>query len=351
MDWLKADLLELVAIHGPSGFEGPVAEWIHKRIESCVTRVEIDGVGNVLAVKDGPPGSPVLMLMAHMDQVSMVVTAIIDGFVRFDYVGSIYPACVVAHPVLILTESGPVPGVVGSPSYHMGQNALDRLWIDVGGRVARVRVGDPIVFDSVPRWLDDDENILAARSLDDRTGCAILLELARRFRTVPLDATVIFTFTVQEEVFARGAQFAAKHVHPRWVIAVDGGTAQNPSLPPEANCPAFDDGLIVRRYETIKPQRGVLTYWADPGLVRALARAADRTGARLHYDARYNVYTDAAGASESWMDIKCTTLSTPRRYGHAPLEVVHMGTLGKAVHVLDAFLRAEHAATSGGARG
>jgi putative aminopeptidase FrvX len=342
MNELKHDLLELVGLHGPSGFEGPVAEWIRKRVESSVTHVEIDGVGNVLATKAGPPGSPVLMLMAHMDQVSMVVTSIPDGFVRFDYVGSIYPACVVAHPVLILTDSGPVPGVVGSPSYHMGQTALENLWIDVGSRVDRVRVGDPIVFDSVPRWLDDDEKILAARSLDDRTGCAILLELARRFQTVKLNTTVIFTFTVQEEVFARGAQFAAKHVHPRWVIAVDGGTAQNPSLKPEANCPPFDDGLVVRRYETIKPQRGVLTYWADPGLVRALARAAERTGHRLHYDARYNVYTDAAGATEAWMDIKCTTLSTPRRYGHAPLEIVHMDTIGKAVTVLDAFLRAEH---------
>jgi endoglucanase len=342
MDALKHDVLELVALHGPSGFEGPVAEWIRKRIEPCVTRVDVDGVGNVLATKDGPPGSPVLMFMAHMDQVSMVVTAIPDGFVRFDYVGSIYPACVVAHPVLILTDSGPVPGVVGSPSYHMGQTALDNLWIDVGGRVDRVRVGDPIVFDSTPRWLDDEEKILAARSLDDRTGCAILLELARRLERVPLDATVIFTFTVQEEVFARGAQFAAKQVHPRWVIAVDGGTAKNPSIGPDANCPAFDDGLIVRRYETIKPQRGVLTYWADPELVRALARAAEKTGARIHYDARYNVYTDAAGATEAWMDIKCTTLSTPRRYGHAPLEIAHMDTLGNAVAVLDAFVRAEH---------
>ena len=344
MDELKRDLLELVALNGPTGFEGPVAEWIRKRIEPYVTRAEIDGVGNVLATKEGPPGSPVLMFMAHMDQVSMVVTAIPDGFVRFDYVGSIYPACIVAHPLLVLTESGPVPGVVGSPSYHMGQSGLENLWLDVGGRVDRVRVGDPIVFDEAPRWLDDQEKILAARSLDDRTGCAILLELARRFKDVPLNATVIFTFTVQEEVFARGAQFAAKNVHPRWVVAVDGGTASNPSIPATANCPPFDDGLVVRRYETIKPQRGVLSFWSDPQLVRALTRAGERTRVPIHYDVRFNVYTDAAGATESWMDIKCATLSTPRRYGHAPLEIVHMDTLGKAVTVLDAFLHQEHGA-------
>jgi putative aminopeptidase FrvX len=169
------------------------------------------------------------------------------------------------------------------------------------------------------------------------------LELARRFKDVKLDATVIFTFTVQEEVFARGAQYAAKIVHPRWVIAVDGGTAHNPSIPPEMNCPRFDNGLVVRRYETIKPQRGVLSFWSDPDLVRRLTQAGERTGIPIHYDVRFNVYTDAAGATESWMDIKCATLSTPRRYGHAPLEIVHMDTLGKAVTVLDSFLREEHA--------
>ena len=342
MEDFRHDLLELVALNGPSGFEGPVAEYIRNRVRPFVTRAEIDGVGNVLATKQGPPGSPVLMFMAHMDQVSMVVTAIPDGFVRFDYVGSVYPACIVAHPLLVLTESGPVPGVVGSPSYHMGQANLDNLWLDVGGRADRVRVGDPIVFDSTPRWLDDDQKILASRSLDDRTGCAILLELARRFEDVELDVTVIFTFTVQEEVFARGAQHAAKTVHPKWVISVDGGTARNPSIPPEANCPPFDDGLSLRRYETIKPQRGVLTFWADPDLVRQLTRAGERTRIPIHYDVRFNVYTDAAGASESWMDIKCAALGTPRRYGHAPLEIVHLDTLGKAIVMLEEFLRTEH---------
>jgi putative aminopeptidase FrvX len=88
----------------------------------------------------------------------------------------------------------------------------------------------------------------------------------------------------------------------------------------------------------------VLTFWADRELVRQLVRAGERTRVPINYDVRFNVYTDAAGASESWMDIKCATLSTPRRYGHAPLEIVHLDTLGKCVSVLDAFLRQEHGA-------
>ena len=126
-----------------------------EKIAPYALRVEIDEVGNLLAYKDGPANSPVLMIMAHMDEVSMVVTSTHGGFVRFEFVGSINPVAIVGQPMLILTESGPVPGVTCSPSVHLGQK-LERPWLDVGGRIDRVEPGDPIVFDTAPRWLDDD---------------------------------------------------------------------------------------------------------------------------------------------------------------------------------------------------
>ncbi len=179
MDQIREDLLDLVQIPGPSGFEAPVAEWISEKIQPYVSNVEIDGMGNLLAVKKGAPGSPVFMIMAHTDEVSMVVTYAGDGFVRFDYVGSINPAVVVGQPVRVLTQSGPIPGVVCSPSVHLSQS-LAELWIDVGPRVGRVEPGDPIIFDTTPRWLDDEEKVLATKAADDRTGCAVLIDTARR---------------------------------------------------------------------------------------------------------------------------------------------------------------------------
>src|SRR5512137_1163102 len=112
MEMLRQDLLDLVKIPGPSGSEGQVADWIEARIAPHVTRVERDGMGNLIAVKEGPTDAPVFMLMAHMDEVSMVVTYAGDGFIRFQDVGTIDPACMPGQPVLVLTQSGPIPGVV-----------------------------------------------------------------------------------------------------------------------------------------------------------------------------------------------------------------------------------------------
>ena len=100
-------------------------------------------------MKDGPADAPVFMLMAHMDEVSMVVTYTGDGFARFEFVGSINPAVVVGQPVLVMTQSGNVPGVVCSPSVHLMQSETE-LWIDVGPRIDKVEPGDPIIFDTTP---------------------------------------------------------------------------------------------------------------------------------------------------------------------------------------------------------
>jgi putative aminopeptidase FrvX len=59
---LRRDFLGLVKIPGPSGFEQPVAEVISKKIQSHVSTVQTDGMGNLLATREGPEGAPVLML-------------------------------------------------------------------------------------------------------------------------------------------------------------------------------------------------------------------------------------------------------------------------------------------------
>jgi endoglucanase len=349
MEALRRDLLDLVRIPGPSGFEGPVAELVQERIRPYVSKVETDTMGNVIASKEGPAGAPVFMLMAHMDEVSMVVTYAGDGFVRFDFVATINPAVVVGQPVLVISQSGFVPGVVCSPSVHLGQSPGE-LWIDVGARIDRVEPGDPIVFDTTPRWLDEEEKILATKAVDDRTGCAVLIDTARRLADLHLDITVVFAFTVQEEVGARGAHFAARRIHPAWAVAVDNAFATGPGSGPEEAVP-LGSGPVIRRFETIKPGRGMYINFADPELVQGLRAAAKEADIPVHVDVRFNVYTDTAGAYEAWSDIRCTSLSVPRRYSHSPYEVTHLGGLKNAVTLLTRYLQTkgtnEHAQASG----
>ena len=338
MQELRSNLLELVQVPGPSGFEGPVAEFIQKKIEPYVSRVEIDGMGNLLAVKKGPPGSPVFALLAHMDEVSMVVTYCGDGFIRFDYVGSVSSAVVVGQPVRVLTQSGPIPGVVCSPSVHLAQN-VGELWIDVGPRVARVEPGDPIIFDTSPRWLDDEEKILASKAVDDRTGCAVLIETARRLQNLDLGVTLLFAFTVQEEVGCRGAEYAARQIHPRWALAVDNAYAIDPGSGPGKAVP-LGTGPVVRRFESGKPGRGMAISFSDEVLVQALRAAGKAANLPVHVDARFNLYTDASGAYEAFSDIKCTSLTIPRRYSHSPYEVTHLDSLQNTVTLLCKYFEA-----------
>jgi len=338
MQELRRDLWDLVQVPGPSGFEGPVAEFIQKKIEPYVSRVEIDGMGNLLAVKKGPPGSPVFALLAHMDEVSMVVTYCGDGFIRFDYVGSVSSAVVVGQPVRVLTQSGPIPGVVCSPSVHLAQN-VGELWIDVGPRVARVEPGDPIIFDTSPRWLDDEEKILASKAVDDRTGCAVLIETARRLQNLDLGVTLLFAFTVQEEVGCRGAEYAARQIHPRWALAVDNAYAIDPGSGPGKAVP-LGTGPVVRRFESGKPGRGMAISFSDEVLVQALRAAGKAANLPVHVDARFNLYTDASGAYEAFSDIKCTSLTIPRRYSHSPYEVTHLDSLQNTVTLLCKYFEA-----------
>jgi len=338
MQELRSNLWDLVQVPGPSGFEGPVAEFIQKKIEPYVSRVEIDGMGNLLAVKKGPPGSPVFALLAHMDEVSMVVTYCGDGFIRFDYVGSVSSAVVVGQPVRVLTQSGPIPGVVCSPSVHLAQN-VGELWIDVGPRVARVEPGDPIIFDTSPRWLDDEEKILASKAVDDRTGCAVLIETARRLQNLDLGVTLLFAFTVQEEVGCRGAEYAARQIHPRWALAVDNAYAIDPGSGPGKAVP-LGTGPVVRRFESGKPGRGMAISFSDEVLVQALRAAGKAANLPVHVDARFNLYTDASGAYEAFSDIKCTSLTIPRRYSHSPYEVTHLDSLQNTVTLLCKYFEA-----------
>ena len=336
MEQLRKDLLDLVAVPGPSGFEQEVARTIREKIEPFAARVETDGIGNLLAYRDGPADSPLLMVMAHMDEVSMVVTSTHGGFVRFEFVGSINPAAIVGQPLLILTESGPVPGVTCSPSFHLGQK-VDRPWLDVGGRIDRVEPGDPIVFDTQARWLDEDMKILACKALDDRSGCAVLIDTARRLKDTELGIRVCFAFTVQEEVGARGAFYAARAVHPKWVVAVDNAYATDAQLGRDMAM-TLGTGPVIRRFEMLAAGRGTYINFSDPWLVKMLRTAAEQAGLPYAVDARFNLYTDAAGANGAWPDIGAASVSAPRRYSHSPYEVTHLDGLQNEAVLLAAFL-------------
>ena len=83
------------------------------------------------------------------------------------------------------------------------------------------------VFD--PECVEFGSGLLKAKAIDDRVGCAVMLELLKE--ELPMDCT--FAFSTQEEVGTRGAFAYAFSVHPEIALVVEGTTASDIPGTPE----------------------------------------------------------------------------------------------------------------------
>ena len=89
----------------------------------------------------------------------------------------------------ILIGPNKVPGVIGAKAIHLQERReretvipVDQLYIDIGAKSRedaerKVKVGDYAVFDT--QYEEISPGIIKAKALDDRVGCAILLDVLR----------------------------------------------------------------------------------------------------------------------------------------------------------------------------
>ena len=328
-------LFELVQIHGPSGYESRVAERLRVALEPLVDEVHLDRVGNVIATKRGSSQGKALVVMAHTDEVSLVVDKV-DDFVWFQRVGWIDERVLMAVPVTILGREGDIDGVVCSLSAHLASSeAPGELWIDVGGRAGEVSVGDPIVFASNARWLSPDRKVLASKAIDDRVGCAILVELARRLPPSP-HHTIHLVGAVQEEVGSFGAQFATRELKPEWVIVLDTGYAQD-AAPHRGKTGTMGEGPVLRRFQMTQPQGSLYPaslFFSSPQLNELALGAAERLGLPITVDISCVTFTDTSLIYALDPSIETCTLLLPRRYSHSPQEVFDLTNAENCLEIL-----------------
>jgi len=324
---------ELVQIPGPSGFEGRVSGHLKELLEGHVDELYIDKIGNLIARKKGTEGKHSLALVAHTDQVSMVVQKV-DEFVWFDKLGWIDFNNLPGTPVLIMGAERDIPGVISATS-TVGRRELGTLWIDVGDRQELASAGDPIVYDHPPRWLNDQKTILASQSIDDRVGCAVLVEVARKL-TRPPRHDIYLVGAVQEEIGSQGVRHFLRQVTPDWFIALDTGFAQD-AVPDIQRTVPMNTGLGVRRLSFTQPAAPYpATYnFASPRLNQLLINAAKKKNIPFHVDVSTGIWSDHSIAYEVNPEIESTFMFVAaRRYSHSPIEVADLSNAGRAVDVL-----------------
>lgn len=233
-------LRDLCMLPGASGDEKPVADYIINKLKDIKgVEYKVDRLGNVIVHKEGAKRAKTrLMISAHMDEVGLIIKYIDEkGTLKFSPVGGIDPRVVLGRRVKI-GKSG-VIGVIGTKAVHLQNDeerktapGFDSLSIDIGvsskeEALKYVNPGDTAVFDS--DFVEFGDGFVKAKAIDDRVGCAILLELLEK----PLEYDINVAFTVQEEVGTRGAKAAAFSIAPEAAIVVEATTAADVAFVPD----------------------------------------------------------------------------------------------------------------------
>jgi len=327
---VKELIKKLVEIHGPSGSEEAIQAVLRQEIKDYVDEVRVDALGNLIATKKGKGGKKV-MLAAHMDEIGLMVTHIDDkGFLRFAPIGGVSPYVLLGQRVVF--GNGTV-GVIGTEKIDdIKDLRMEKLFIDIGATdrttaEAKVKVGDSAGY---WRTLDDLGNRLVAKSMDDRIGCAILVEVARRLKETRHE--VYFVFTVQEEVGIRGARTSAYGLSPDLGIAVDiTRTGDTPkSITMEV---ALGKGAAIKVKDS-----GVITH---PGIKRMLTETARHNGIPYQLEVLEQGGTDAAAIQLTKEGVPVGVISIPTRYSHTPSEMVDLGDVEAVVTLLVKVLESE----------
>ena len=225
---------ELMLIPGLSGHEGRVRRHLAAALAGLGLATRTDRLGNLIATMSGAPGTPGVMLFAHMDQLGLVVRKLeANGLVRVERLGGVPEKALPAQAVLFsLGEGRDIPGVIANKSHHA--TAPDEkyrvlpyaeLYIDAGfdsaaaALAAGIDIGTPVVYR--PQALPLAGTRLAGTAVDDRAACAVLVEVARALLALEHRPTVHVVFSVLEEFNLRGALTAAQALAPDIAIQLD----------------------------------------------------------------------------------------------------------------------------------
>jgi putative aminopeptidase FrvX len=334
------DLLrELLTTPGPSGHErDPAAVW--RRAAEPFAEVTADALGSATARVKGTAGGPTLAIVGHIDEIGLSVTHVDDkGFLYFRNIGGWLPEVLLAQRVEVLTRDGRIPGVIGKKRGPFKKDKdekieLKDLFIDIGatsGEEARslVRLGDGVVL--APEPVELRNNRVASRSFDNRVGCFVALETARRVaKAGGAPGDVVAVAAVGEEVgdFS-GARTTAYAVRPDVAIVVD--VTWSRDIPDSE----------VEEMGDIRVAQGPTLARGAPLSERVfdlLCETAD--GESIGYGVevvRGTTSTDADAYHLSRAGIRTGLVSVPTRYIHTPTELVSLDDIENAVRLLVAF--------------
>ncbi len=348
-------LRRLTETPGGPGDERAIRDLIARALYPYVDTLHTDPMGNLIAFKRGTGASSLrVVAAAHMDEVAFMVTRIDDdGFLHVAPSGGVNPRTVLGKRVQVGPEH--IPGVIAVRPPHLAKDReeftqapkIHELVIDIGAKdkeqaQSQVKPGHYVTFQTPFRLLgphpplDEDAPLpstgrIQGKALDDRLGCAALMEL---LAGEPFPFDFYGVFTVQEEIGLRGARVAGNRLQPDVVFILEGtvcpdlpGPPHHKTTPPTTR---LGHGPAITQVDR--------SHIVPPRLLQHLLRTAQTHGIPYQFKHPNAGGTDAAGFTR-FRGEPAAIIATPCRYIHSPVAIADLGDFWHGIHLVRASLQ------------
>ncbi|MCP8967490.1 M42 family metallopeptidase [Ectobacillus ponti] len=333
----------LTELPGAPGFEHEVRRFMKQELGKYADEIIQDRLGSVFGVKTGDANGPRIMVAGHMDEVGFMVTQITkNGMIRFQPLGGWWSQVLLAQRMQIMTDKGPITGVVGSiPPHILSEEVrakpmdMKNMLIDIGADdyddaiAIGIKPGQPILPICPFTPMANPKKIMA-KAWDNRYGCGLAIELLKETHGETLPNILYSGATVQEEVGLRGAQTAANMINPDLFFALDSSPA-NDASGDKKQFGQLGQGTLLRIFDpTMVTHKGMREFILD---------TAETHNIKYQYFVSQGG-TDAGRVHTSNWGVPSAVIGICSRYIHTHAAVMHVDDYAAAKELLIRLVRA-----------
>lgn len=345
MTSLLNTLKNLDNVFGVSGDEEMVAKAFAKEMEGLCDEYFEDPMGTQYYIKYGKNRDRKILFSAHMDEIGYIINYIEDsGFLRFLPVGYHDDRMAVNQDMVIKTGSGEfIKGVTGSKPAHIMTEEdhhkvqeISELYVDIGTESREeteslgIRIGDYMGYDREGYVLSGGK-YYTGKSIDDRAGLAVMVEMARRLQGVETEYTLVFVGSVQEEVGIRSGGPMMANIDPEVMIAMDVTiTGDVPGIEASQCSQAMGKGPSVKFYDW-DGQLGATGNNVPRKLTNYMIKCAEDAGIPYQREVFTGGGTDAWSAAFAGKGYLAGGIGIPQRYMHTAVGTVNLEDLENTV--------------------
>ncbi len=320
-----------------SGYEEKSHGALMTLLDGVFDEITPDALGSLVCVRRcGRADAPRILIDAHIDEIGMMVTEILDGgFLRVTNLGGIDTRILPAAEVRIYGKET-IEGVISAPPTYLlpkdkekSLKPIGELFVDTGYEKreleALVRLGTPVGF--APRYTELMGRRIAGKGFDDKSCAAAAVAALAGIDRAKQAGDVYLLLAVEEEVTMLGGKTGAAAVDPDYAMVVDVTFGEAPDTKKGEAFP-LGGGCVIS-----------LSAATDRRLTNRVVGMAEKAGIPYHRSVEPgSTGTDANATQYALCGIPTVVASLPIRSMHTYHEMLDFADARSLADLIAAFV-------------